>query len=158
MDKVNHKYLTGIIMVLNLACVIFSFYWLISNSKEANRNSLHFQTLTRHYYLVDYNAKQSVLLARQLSSETKLPIYLFDDFNGTGIDYYLREFHVPFEKGIDSLLGKQDCIILSTNKKKMAETLQLRKVHFKKLLGDSYQYNLFIFLPDMRHTDAAVSY
>jgi hypothetical protein len=108
---------------------------------------LHFQTLTRHYYLVNYNAKQSALLAKQLSSEKKLPLYLFDDFHGTGIDYYLREFHVSFETGNDSTDIKGNCLILSANKIKMAATLQQRKIPFNKMLGDSYQYNLFVCTP-----------
>ena len=127
--------------------MIFSFYELVSVSKNANRNSLHFQTVTRHYYLVNYNAKQSALLAKKLSSEKKLPLYLFDDFGGTGIDYYLRELHVPYENGNDSTNIKDDCIILSTNKKKMTAELQQRKIPFTKLLDDSYQYNVFICTP-----------
>ena len=146
-DKLNYKYLQRIILVLNLGCMIFSFYELLSVSKNANRNSLHFQTVTRHYYLVNYNAKQSVLLAKELSSEKKLPLYLFDDFGGTGIDYYLRELHVPYENGNDSTNIKDNCIILSTNKKKMTADLQQRNIRFTKLLDDSYQYNVFICTP-----------
>jgi hypothetical protein len=146
-EKLNYRYLIRTIMILNLGCMIFSFYELISVSINANRNSLHFQTLTRHYYLVNYNAKQSALLAKQLSSEKKLPLYLFDDFHGTGIDYYLREFHVSFETGNDSTDIKGNCLILSANKIKMAATLQQRKIPFNKMLGDSYQYNLFVCTP-----------
>lgn len=146
-DKWNYKYLQTIILVLNLACMIFSFYQLRSFSKFANRNSLHFQTLTRHYYLVNYNARESVLLAKKLSSEKKLPLYLFDDFHGTGIDYYLRKLHVPYEEGNDSTDLKGDCIILSTNKRKMTAALRQRKISFIKLPDDSYQYNVFICTP-----------
>ena len=132
------------IPVLNLVCVVVSFVVFINDSKKNNVVENHQQDLVNHYYLIHFNELQTSLLTKRIVETQKTPLYLHDGFGQTGIDYYLRELHVPFVLYSDTTALPKNCLILTNLKKETAQQLAQKQMSYHTLLRRDDQYNLFV--------------
>ncbi len=139
-NRINYNYLFAV----NALCLIISFVTLLKGSKQNNSLSQHMHDLRNHYYLVNFNAKEATLLAKELTSRKNVKLYVSDDFGETGIFYYLYHYHVQYEKFSGQLNDNQVNVILANNKREMEIALHKRNIPFIRLLDKDRQYNFYI--------------
>lgn len=138
------SYLVLSLCLANAVVLGITFNQLLTCSKQNNSLSIHMHDLRNHYYLVNFNARQAALMAQLYGSGKGVPVYLWDDFGGTGMEYYLAACKIPFEKyekGVD--LGSA-AILITNNKKAVEVELANKGLHYRKLLRDEQQYNLYL--------------
>lgn len=121
-----------------------TFNQLLASSKKNNSLSIHKHDLRNHYYLVNFNARQATLLAQRYAIEKKVPVYLWDDFGGTGIEYYLAACKVPYKEYSKGASFHSSAILITNNKVAAEEELENKRFHYRKLLPDEQQYNLYL--------------
>lgn len=129
--------------LVNVMVLGISFSQLLARSKRNNRLSIHEHDLRNHYYLVNFNARQATLLAQRFAKKQQVPVYLWDDFGGTGIHFYLAAYKVPFRMYDTGVDFRSPAILIANNKKDVEAELMKKHIPYRKLLRDEYQYNLF---------------
>lgn len=144
--SVFNRYRYGIISLClaNVIILGITFNQLLTSSKQNNNLSIHKHDLRSHYYLVNFNARQAALLAQRYASGKDVPVYLWDDFGGTGIEYYLAAYKIPFAKYRKDVNLRSSAILISNNKKTAEIELANKRLQYKKLLRDEEQYNLYL--------------
>jgi hypothetical protein len=123
---------------------VISFVVLIRSSEKNNEKSIHRHDLINHYYLINFNSKEATLVAQSIITNSKLPLYVWDDFGKTGIEYYLNHFSVPFQwyqQGIDL---HNRLLVLTNNKKGFEQEMFKMKIPFKGMLSHNRQYCLYL--------------
>jgi hypothetical protein len=143
-EKLKVNYLYSFFCITNLICLIVSFSVLIRSSEQNNKLSVHKHDLRNHYYLVNFNATEVSLKARDIVKKKKLLLYLWDDYGGTGVEYYLNRYKVPFERYSSDVDFDTQRFILANNKVKLEMLLHYKQVPFKKLFNSEDQYNLYL--------------
>jgi hypothetical protein len=135
-----------VFIVLNIACFIMSFGDLIRVSNENNEKSVHKQDLVEHYYLINFNAKETIANLRLLLQKQKYPVYLCDDFGQTGLGFYLQEYKIPFTRCGDALNVEASCYIVANNKTRIDKQLSLSHCTYSKISEPDKQYNIYLVL------------
>ncbi|MDQ3681996.1 MAG: hypothetical protein M3352_02845 [Bacteroidota bacterium] len=143
-EAIKIKNLVNYLLLANIFCLMISFSILFTSSKQNNRLSIHKHDLRNHYYLVNFNARKATLLAKKLSGQEKLGLYVWDGYGQTGIGYYLNRFKVPFEKYYDSVEYNKSTIILTNEKRELENILNRKRVVFQRLLNKEEQYNIYL--------------
>jgi hypothetical protein len=132
----------------NLICLLISFFVLVKSSEKNNINSIHRHDLINHYYLFNFNAKEVATAAQNIMQKSKAPLYVWDDFGKTGIEYYLYYFGVTFQWYQESTDLHKKILVLSNNKKDLEHQMFELKVPYKRILNYNRQYCLYLLNDD----------
>jgi hypothetical protein len=138
------KNLVNYLYLANILCLIFSEAHLFTSSNQNNRLSIHKHDLRNHYYLVNFNAREATLLAKKISDQEKVSLYVWDGFGETGIGYYLNQYKIHFQKYYDGVAFNKPMTILTNEKNEMENILNEQRVVFKRLLNKEKQYNIYL--------------
>jgi hypothetical protein len=133
-----------VFIILNIGCFIISFADLILVSIGNNEKSIHKQDLVEHYYLINFNAKETIANLELLLQKQKYPVYLCDDFGQTGLGFYLQDYKIPFTRCDDTLNFSSSCYIVANNKTRIDKQLFLSHTTYSKILKPDKQYNIYI--------------
>lgn len=136
------KRIAAYVPLTNILVLTISFNYLLASSKQNNRQSVHEHDLRNHYYLVNFNAREVALAARQYAGTR--PVLVWDDYGGTGICYYLESFRIPFVEYNGQANLEQAFLLLTNNKAAVEPVLRDKQIPFKKLLGNEKQYTIYL--------------
>ncbi len=134
----------SIFFVLNFLFVIISFVTAIRVAKKNNEQSINTHDLINQYYLINFNPKQTVLLAEKLLNEKNIPLFLDEGFGSTGIADYLKVYKVPFAYfDANSINNNSAFIIISNNKKLTEKFLSEKGIFYTKEINSTYHFNIY---------------
>jgi len=133
-----------IFFIGNIICVLISFFVLVKNSEKNNEDSTPQTDLVDHYYLINFNAREATIVARNIIRTNQLSLYVWDDFGKTGIEYYLKHFGVPFQWYQHHNDLRNKTLVLTNNKKEFEQEVLKMKIPFKRILNYDQQYCLYL--------------
>ncbi|MBX2932109.1 MAG: hypothetical protein KF781_09200 [Chitinophagaceae bacterium] len=134
----------SIFLSLNFLCVIISIAMANTTAKKNNEQSVYTHDLINQYYLINFNAKESVLLADKMMKEKKIPLFVEEGFGDSGIADYLKIFTIPFAyfEAVQAT-NYQAFAIISNNKKRTENFLISHGYTYQKQMSSSFHYNVY---------------
>jgi hypothetical protein len=109
---------------------------------ENNIASRHVHDLRQHYYLVNFNALETIRDTQSLTDKTKKELVVADSFGETGIYFYLRAFGIHYTLFDQSISPGR--IYIANNKNAFETILVKSAIPYRKLYPDTKQYNIYL--------------
>lgn len=134
----------NLLLIGNIMCLVISFFVLVDNSEKNNERSTPLTDLVDHYYLINFNASEATIVAQNIITTNQVPLYVWDDFGKTGIEYYLKHFSVPFQWYQNHNDLHKKILVLTNNKREFEQEIYKMKIPFKRILNYNRHYCLYL--------------
>jgi len=142
-DKKHHYWLLSF-LILNIVSVIISLFISNNTAKQNNSNNLYTHDLINQYYLINFNPKETVFLAEKLIANKTAPLYLDENYGGSGIAAYLNTFHLSFEKYTAENIKILQAFYVITNHKLNTENVCIKNgFSYKRFLATTKFFNIY---------------